>query len=152
MKFPDDVEEHLETEIHRHKGRETSPHGVPVSADLSLDEEYLAYLRGCVIAGANLQGLKVVLDCANGAASELGPELFRSLGAEVIAIHNSPNGRNINDGCGSLHPEKLREKVIETRSALGVAFDGDADRAMFVIVQRAPCGRRRSAAGRGPLF
>lgn len=132
MKFPDDVEEHLETEIHRHKGRETSPHGVPVTADLSLDEEYLAYLRGCVIAGASLKGLKVVLDCANGAASELGPKLFQSLGAEVIAIHNSPNGRNINDGCGSLHPEKLREKVMETRSALGVAFDGDADRAMFV--------------------
>ena len=132
MKFPDDVEEHLETEIHRHKGRETSPHGVPVTADLSLDEEYLAYLRGCVIAGSSLQGLKVVLDCANGAASELGPKLFQSLGAEVIAIHNSPNGRNINDGCGSLHPEKLREKVMETRSALGVAFDGDADRAMFV--------------------
>ncbi len=60
------------------------------------------------------------------------PALFRSLGAEVIAIHDQPNGRNINDGCGSLHPEKLREKVLETRAALGVAFDGDADRAMFV--------------------
>lgn len=132
MKFPDDVEEHLETEIHLHKGRETSPHGVPISADLSLDEEYLAYLRGRVIPGASLKGLKMVLDCANGAASLLGPELFRSLGAEVIAIHNQPNGRNINDGCGSLHPEKLREKVLETQSALGVAFDGDADRAMFV--------------------
>jgi phosphoglucosamine mutase len=132
MKFPDEVEEQLETEIHRHKGRETSPHGVPISADLSLDEEYLAYLRGCVIPGSSLKGLKMVLDCANGAASLLGPELFRSLGAEVIAIHNQPNGRNINDCCGSLHPEKLREKVLETHSALGVAFDGDADRAMFV--------------------
>src|ERR1700688_3270859 len=132
MKFPDEVEEHLETEIHQHKGRETKPHGVPVPADLSLDEEYLAYLRGRAIPGANLKGVKLVLDCANGAASLLGPALFRSLGAEVIAIHNQPNGRNINDGCGSLHPEKLREKVLETRSALGVAFDGDADRAMFV--------------------
>src|SRR5258708_317373 len=132
MKFPDDVEEHLETEIHKHKGRETTPHGVPVPADLSLDEEYLEYLRGRAIPGANLHGLKLVLDCANGAASLLGPALFRSLGAEVIAIHNQPNGRNINDGCGSLHPEKLREKLLETRSALGVAFDGDADRAMFV--------------------
>jgi phosphoglucosamine mutase len=132
MKFPDEIEEHLETEIHKHKGRETAPHGVPVPADLSLDEEYLAYLRGCAIPGANLKGLKVVLDCANGAASLLGPTLFRSLGAEVIAIHDQPNGRNINDSCGSLHPEKLREKVLETRAALGVAFDGDADRAMFV--------------------
>ena len=120
MKFPDDVEEHLETEIHQHKGRETAPHGVPVPADLSLDEEYLAYLRGRAIPGADLKGLKMVLDCANGAASQLGPALFRSLGAEVCAIHNQPNGRNINDSCGSLHPEKLREKVLETRSALGI--------------------------------
>jgi phosphoglucosamine mutase len=132
MKFPDDVEEHLEIEIQQHKGRDTAPHGIPVPADLSLDEEYLSYLRGRVIPGSKLRGLKVVLDCANGAASVLGPALFRSLGAEVLAIHNQPNGRNINDGCGSLHPEKLREKVLETRSALGVAFDGDADRAMFV--------------------
>ena len=132
MKFPDEAEEHLEIEIHEHKGHETAPHGVPVPTDLSLDEEYLAYLRGRVIPGANLTGMKLVLDCANGAASQLAPALFRSLGADVIAIHDRPNGRNINDGCGSLHPEHLREKVLATRAALGVAFDGDADRAMFV--------------------
>jgi len=132
MKFPDEVEEHLEVEIHEHKGKDTSPHGVPVPVDHSLDEDYLAYLRGRIIPGANLAKLKVVLDCANGAASHLGPNLFRSVGAEVIAIHDQPNGRNINDGCGSLYPEKLREKVLETHAALGVAFDGDADRAMFV--------------------
>jgi len=132
MKFPDEVEEHLEIEIHQHKGHETTPHGVEVPTDSSLDEEYLAYLRGRVIPGANLKGMKLVLDCANGAASQLAPALFRSLCADVIAIHDRPNGRNINDNCGSLHPEKLRQKVIETQSALGVAFDGDADRAMFV--------------------
>jgi phosphoglucosamine mutase len=132
MKFPDDVEEHLEIEIHNHKGREKAPHGIAVPTDRSLDEEYLAYLRGRVIPGAKLAGMKVVLDCANGAASQLGPSLFRSLGAEVIAIHDQPNGRNINDGCGSLHPENLQKKVIETRAELGAAFDGDADRAMFV--------------------
>src|ERR1700747_288513 len=85
-----------------------------------------------MIPGGNLKELKIVLDCANGAASQLGPELFRSLGADVIAINDRPNGRNINDGCGSLHPESLRQKVIDARAALGVAFDGDADRAMFV--------------------
>jgi phosphoglucosamine mutase len=132
MKFPDDVEEHLEIEIHEHKDHETAPHGVDVPTDCSLDEEYLAYLRGCVIPGSNLTGMKLVLDCANGAASQLAPNLFRSLGADVVVINNQPNGRNINDGCGSLHPEKLREKVLETHAALGVAFDGDADRAMFV--------------------
>ena len=132
MKFPDEVEEHLEIEIHRHKGRDTSPHGVSVPVDLALDEEYLAYLRGRMIPGANLAKMKLVLDCANGAASRLAPDLFRSLGADVIAIHDQPNGRNINDGCGSLHTELLREKVLATHAALGVAFDGDADRAMFV--------------------
>ena len=132
MKFPDDVEEHLEIEIHEHKGRDTKPHGIPVPVDSSLDEEYLTYLRGRMIPGANLANLKLVLDCANGAASRLAPALFDSLGANVMAIHDQPNGRNINDGCGSLHPEKLREKVLETRAHLGVAFDGDADRAMFV--------------------
>ena len=132
MKFPDEVEEHLEIEIHNHKDYDTAPHGITVLADRALDEEYLAYLRGRVIPGAKLAGMKVVLDCANGAASQLGPSLFRSLGADVIAIHDQPNGRNINDGCGSLHPEILQKKVIETSAALGVAFDGDADRAMFV--------------------
>jgi phosphoglucosamine mutase len=132
MKFPDEVEEHLEIEIHNHKARETAPHGIAVPTDRSLDEEYLAYLRGRVIPGARLAGMKLVLDCANGAASQLGPSLFRSLGADVIAIHDQPNGRNINDGCGSLHPENLQKKVIETHAALGAAFDGDADRAMFV--------------------
>src|SRR5216683_4579185 len=132
MKFPDEVEEHLEIEIHNHKDYDTAPHGIAVPTDRALDEEYLEYLRGRVIPGAKLAGVKLVLDCANGAASHLAPALFRSLGAQVIAIHNKPNGRNINDGCGSLHPENLRKKVIETHAALGVAFDGDADRAMFV--------------------
>lgn len=132
MKFPDEVEEHLEIEIHSHKNYQPIPHGAAVPTDRALVEEYLAYLRGRVIPGTNLAGMKLVLDCANGAASQLGPSLFRSLGASVIAIHNQPNGRNINDGCGSLHPENLQKKVIETRAALGVAFDGDADRAIFV--------------------
>ncbi len=90
------------------------------------------FLRGCVIPGAKLDGLKLVLDCANGAASSLGPALFLSLGANVVAIHNRPDGRNINAGCGSLHPEDLQKKVREEGAAIGVAFDGDADRAMFV--------------------
>jgi len=132
MKFPDEIEAQLELEIHEHKDRETNPHAVDVPTDASLDEEYVAYLRGRMIPGASLKGLKMVLDCANGAASELGPALFRSLGADVVAIHNRPNGRNINDACGSLHPEKLREKVLASGAVLGVAFDGDADRAMFV--------------------
>jgi len=72
------------------------------------------------------------LDCANGAASVLAPQLFAGLGTNVTAINNSPNGRNINADCGSLYPQALQKRVRETGAALGVAFDGDADRALFV--------------------
>ena len=75
--------------------------------------------------------MKIVLDCANGAASALAPKLFRSLGAIVIAMNNAPDGRNINADCGSLHPEGMLRRVTDTGAALGVAFDGDADRAIF---------------------
>jgi phosphoglucosamine mutase len=132
MKFPDEVEEHLEIEIENHKDHDGTAHETAVRTDPALDEEYLDYLRGCVIPGAKLAGMKLVLDCANGAASLLGPSLFRSLGADVIAIHDQPNGRNINDVCGSLHPEKLQKRVKDEGATLGVAFDGDADRALFV--------------------
>lgn len=75
--------------------------------------------------------MKIVLDCANGAASKLAPELFRSLGATVFATNDSPDGRNINAGCGSLHPGAMQKLVVQEGAALGVAFDGDADRAIF---------------------
>lgn len=74
----------------------------------------------------------MVLDCANGAAYKLGPELFRSLGCDVVTIGAQPDGRNINAGCGSLHLETLQQRVPAEKAALGVAFDGDADRALFV--------------------
>ena len=134
MKFPDAVEADLESVI-------LSPNGAtpPTAAkrasrkasDKKLHEDYLAGLRAAVLPGAKLEGMKIVLDCANGAASELAPELFRSLGASVTAMNAAPNGKNINAGCGSLHPEGLQKRVVETGAALGVAFDGDADRAIF---------------------
>jgi phosphoglucosamine mutase len=131
MKFPDEVEERLERDFLRFtespKGRQ-----VDLQPEASLHGKYLDFLRSRAIPGANLAGMKLVLDCANGAASTFGPELFRALGAAVIAIHDKPDGRNINADCGSLHPEHLQKAVLETGSALGVAFDGDADRAMFV--------------------
>ncbi|HEX2714710.1 MAG TPA: phosphoglucosamine mutase [Candidatus Acidoferrales bacterium] len=132
MKFPDEVEEQLEQDVEKRRSLHVAAAEVSLKADESLDEDYLAFLRTRAIPGANLTGMKLVLDCANGAASRLGPELFRSLGADVVAIHDHPNGRNINAGCGSLRPESLQQKVLETRAALGVAFDGDADRAVFV--------------------
>jgi phosphoglucosamine mutase len=74
----------------------------------------------------------MVVDCANGAAWEIAPQLFERLGARVVAINNQPDGRNINRECGSLHIEGLQHRVLQERGDLGVAFDGDADRALFV--------------------
>ena len=80
----------------------------------------------------HLEGFRMAIDCANGAASYLAPGLFRRLGADVIAFNDRPDGRNINKDCGSLHLEHLQAKVVAEKSDLGVAFDGDADRALFV--------------------
>jgi phosphoglucosamine mutase len=93
---------------------------------------YLNYLARDVACDLSLGNLTMVVDCANGAAYELAPELFGRLGAHVIAINNEPDGRNINRDCGSLHIEGLQRRVMEERADLGVAFDGDADRALFV--------------------
>ncbi len=131
MKFPDEVEERLERDFLRFT-ESPKARSVDLQHEASLHGKYLDFLRSRAIPGANLAGMKLVLDCANGAASTFGPELFRSLGAAVIAIHDNPDGRNINADSGSLHPEHLQKAVLETGSALGVAFDGDADRAMFV--------------------
>jgi phosphoglucosamine mutase len=132
MKFPDSVEEEIESmvpgflpEVRRQKSE-------PLFTDESLHSQYLDFLRSRVLPGANMRGMRIVLDCANGAAYQLGPELFHSLGCEVVAIGTEPDGRNINAGCGSLHLEKLQQRVPAEKAVLGVAFDGDADRALFV--------------------
>jgi phosphoglucosamine mutase len=93
---------------------------------------YLDYLSGEVAAGLNLEGLTIVVDCANGAASELAPALLARLGARVVSTFDAPDGRNINRDCGSLHTDVLRARVVEEGAHLGVAYDGDADRALFV--------------------
>ena len=139
MKFPDAEEAAIERLILSENGakpkvprRGAGEMGAAgATGSRKLHEDYLAGLREAMLPGANLAGTRIVLDCANGAASELAPQLFRSLGASVTAIHNSPDGRNINAGCGSLHPEEMQRRVVETGAALGVAFDGDADRAIF---------------------
>jgi len=132
MKFPDAVEEMLEEDIFKHRDEAPPKNSRPLVADEALDAKYLEFLRSRVIPGAKLSSLRMVLDCANGAAYKLGPELFGSLGAHVIAMGVEPDGRNINADCGSLHLEGLRKRVVAERAAIGVAFDGDADRALFV--------------------
>lgn len=139
MKFPDAEEAAIERLIFSENGasaRKASSVGgkmgsAGANGNEKLHEDYLAGLREAILPGAKLAGMKIVLDCANGAASKLGPQLFRSLGVSVTAINDAPDGRNINAGCGSLYPEAMQKRVVETGAALGIAFDGDADRAIF---------------------
>jgi phosphoglucosamine mutase len=96
-------------------------------------ERYLKHLETAGTAGVSLTGLRVVVDCANGAASELAPRAYRRAGAEVISIHAAPDGLNINDGCGSTHLGPVTAAVLEHRADLGIAHDGDADRCLAVV-------------------
>src|SRR6202522_3563712 len=99
--------------------------------EAGLRKAYIESLAGSVTA--DLSGLRMLVDCANGAATAEAPELFRSLRVQATFIHVTPDGRNINDGCGALHPETLGKMVAESggKFDLGVTFDGDADRALF---------------------
>ena len=98
----------------------------------ALQARYLEFLELDIGAGLSLTNYSIVIDAANGAASRLAPELFKRLGARVTAINDDPDGRNINRNCGSMHIEGLQQKVTATGADLGVAYDGDADRALFV--------------------
>lgn len=131
MKFPDSIEDAIEGVILASDGIASVPQAELSNGKERLYHDYLAGLRAAALPGAKFAGMKIVLDCANGASSELAPELFRSLGATVIAANSVPDGRNINAGCGSLHPEGMQKRVVDERAAVGVAFDGDADRAIF---------------------
>jgi phosphoglucosamine mutase len=132
MKFPDSVEEEIEAGLLRYRAENPAIGSRSLNPDDSLHNQYLDFLRSRAISGASLKGLRIVLDCANGAAYKLGPELFLSLGCDIVSIGAEPDGRNINAGCGSLHLDKLQQRVPAERAAFGVAFDGDADRALFV--------------------
>ncbi len=93
---------------------------------------YIHFAKSTFPEQLRLDGLKIVLDCANGAAYHVAPEALWELGAEVVALGVTPNGTNINDGCGSTHPEALQAKVVEEKADIGLALDGDADRLLVV--------------------
>ena len=99
-----------------------------------IDDARGRYIEFCKssVPGLNLNGMKIVVDTANGAAYHIAPDVFEELGAEVVALANTPDGFNINRDCGSTHPEKLQQRVLEEKADLGVALDGDADRLIMV--------------------
>ena len=129
-KLPDAEEESIEKSIFAlvESGIGSEPADLPV--DEGLDRAYIDHLASTMTN--SLGGMEIVVDCANGAASHLAPPLLERLGAKVHVIGASPDGRNINLNCGSLHLELLRATVLEKGARLGVAFDGDADRALFI--------------------
>ena len=130
MKLADAIEEEIEDELRALRRDEVTIPETPLEENEELIEAYERFLISGVPPHA-LGGKKVVLDTGYGAACRIGPEVFRRAGAEVVVIHDSPNGRNINEQSGALHPERLAQTVVEQSADYGVAFDGDADRAIF---------------------
>ena len=131
IKIPDEWELELEADVLGGRGR-LPGHDLDVAVNPGLAGDYADYLVSRVRLTGAPSGLKVVVDCANGASSALAPRVLRGLGFEVEALHAAPDGTNINLDCGSLHPERLAARVRETGAAMGVAYDGDADRALWV--------------------
>jgi len=130
------LSDELEHEIEREIGNGTVTRSSrELGRAVRVDKQRTEYQRFCaatLAAGASLEGLKIVLDCANGAAYKVGPRLFADLGAELIPVGCSPNGRNINDSCGSTAPQLLQLTVPGVRADLGIALDGDGDRLVMI--------------------
>jgi phosphoglucosamine mutase len=134
QKIDDALERQIESDIE--KGFPNIEKGFalnsPAAHSTSVRNDYLDFLTNDIAHDLSLHGLTLVVDCANGASTEFAPKLFETLGARVIAINAKPDGRNINLNSGSLHIESLMEAVAKENADLGVAFDGDADRSLFV--------------------
>ena len=130
FKLPDAEEHAIEQEIFRLRELGVAPAPATLTVDEGLDRQYLEYLVST--SAVRFDGVTLAMDCGNGAASLLGPCLFRRLGADVKELCSAPDGRNINLDCGAMHVERLRDAVLAQRADFGVAFDGDADRAIFV--------------------
>ena len=135
FKLPDEVEEKIEnlifdenfTNVRCYKKDFGRAHRIKDAIG-----RYMVHLKSVVPSYLNFEGIRVVIDCANGAGYQVGPQVFEELGAEVIAIGCCPDGTNINENCGALYPELLRKKVLEMRADVGIALDGDGDRIAVV--------------------
>ncbi|AXC12843.1 Phosphoglucosamine mutase [Acidisarcina polymorpha] len=131
-KLADAIELGIEQEIFRYIQRDITPKSdtLPPVVQPEFVAEYEEFLRQAV-SPLDLTGLRILLDCANGASSAIAPDIFTQLGAQVVLSHAQPDGRNINRDCGALHPEIVAAATREQGADLGITFDGDADRALF---------------------
>jgi phosphoglucosamine mutase len=133
FKLADAVELAMEDEILQHAAQIEAPDPASLPAvedNPALQADYIQFLIDCV-PGLSLAGLRIVADCANGAAAAVAPELFRRLGGEVTLLNIAPDGRNINDGCGALYPAYISTETQKRGARIGLTFDGDADRCML---------------------
>ncbi|WP_296760826.1 phosphoglucosamine mutase [Varibaculum sp.] len=129
-KLPDAIEDQIEQLLGDETDRPIGESVGEINAERESAEKL--YIKHLVRAAGDLSGLRVAVDCANGAASRLGPEALQEAGVDTVVINASPDGRNINDNCGSTHPQQLQSQVVAAGCDFGVAFDGDADRCLAV--------------------
>jgi phosphoglucosamine mutase len=135
FKLPDAIEQRIESLINSGELANLCAPADAIGRARRIDDvagRYVVFLKKTFPIDLSLDGMRVVLDCANGASYKVGPTVLEELGAEVFGLGVEPNGRNINDGCGSLHPENVAAKVQEVRADVGIALDGDADRVVMV--------------------
>jgi phosphoglucosamine mutase len=134
FKLPDEVEARLEELMESDELDRNRPHGAEIGKATKIEDSrgrYVVFLKNAFPRHLTLEGLRVVVDCANGAAYKVAPAVFAELGAEVITLANKPDGTNINDDCGALHPRRMQATVKQYGAQLGIAVDGDADRVII---------------------
>ncbi len=134
FKLPDEMEAKIEALMHSDELKAQRPVGAELGRAHRIDDasgRYIVFLKKTFPREQSLEGVRIVVDCAHGAAYKVAPTVLEELGAEVVPIAASPNGTNINQGCGALHPESVAQAVRRYRADLGIALDGDADRVIF---------------------
>ncbi|HTG14274.1 MAG TPA: phosphoglucosamine mutase [Blastocatellia bacterium] len=140
-KLDDEMERRIEAQLLSLRDRDPSALNQPgvsearderAQREVEYRDRYIDYLVQEVGRGLSLEGMRLAIDCANGAASQIAPDVFRRLGAQLHVVSAEPDGRNINEACGSLHLEGIQAEVVSRKLDLGIAFDGDADRALFI--------------------
>ncbi|MBI1824278.1 MAG: phosphoglucosamine mutase [Nitrospirae bacterium] len=134
LKLPDEMERQIENLLESGEIDSIRPTAAEIGKAFRIDDalgRYIEFVKNSVPKGMDFQGLKIVIDCAHGAAYKVTPSVFRELGAEIIVIGDNPDGTNINKECGSLYPDKIQKLVKEHGADIGIAHDGDADRVIF---------------------
>lgn len=134
FKLPDSIEREIEEAVFSGSLKDIRPLGSEIGKAHRVDDaagRYIEYVKATFPKGMTLEGVKVVVDCANGASYKITPFVLDELGAEVIAINNKPDGKNINAGCGSTNPQAMQKEVLKHKAHIGIAHDGDGDRTIF---------------------